>query len=180
MNAKQPFNFFTLFNLPSQFKVDKRALDEAYHQAQKKYHPDNFVTENDNVKASMAQESSRINDAYRALKSPSERAQHVLDINGIEFEFDTATVSDTEFLMQQMELREQLERIVEQKDLDRLEALEHDMQAELKRLEEEVANTLEGLTVVDGESLIAYVAKMQFMQKLLVEINHYFDELDDV
>ena len=53
-----------------------------------------------------------MNEAYRTLKSPVQRARHLLELHGVDVAFETNTAMPTEFLMQQMELREALEEAV--------------------------------------------------------------------
>ena len=50
-----------------------------------------------------------MNEAYRTLKDPVQRAKHLLELHGVDVAFETNTQMPTDFLMQQLELREELE-----------------------------------------------------------------------
>ena len=53
--------------------------------------------------------SATINESYRILKLPLTRAGYLLELVGIDSKADNETSSDTDFLMQQMMLRESIE-----------------------------------------------------------------------
>ncbi len=95
-------NYFSLFNLPSDFTLDSAALEAAYFAAQRQYHPDRFVNKSSSEKRSAEQKSADINEAYNALKNPLKRAQHLLALAGI----NTPEGADNALLMEMMELRE--------------------------------------------------------------------------
>ncbi|XP_014680601.1 PREDICTED: LOW QUALITY PROTEIN: co-chaperone protein HscB homolog, partial [Priapulus caudatus] len=57
------------------------------------------------------QHTSRINEAFNALKKPVERALYLLKLKGLDINFENETTMDAEFLMEQLELRESLAEI---------------------------------------------------------------------
>ena len=54
---------------------------------------------------------SYINEAYETLKNDYLKSIYLLKINGYEIDDQNTTISDPDFLMHQMELREELEEI---------------------------------------------------------------------
>ena len=72
-------------------------------------HPDRFAQAGDAERRASMQMTTRVNEAYRTLKSPVRRAQYLLELNGVDVGFETNTAMPREFLMEQMELRERLE-----------------------------------------------------------------------
>ena len=48
--------------------------------------------------------TTRVNEAYRALKDPVQRAKYILELNGVDVAFETNTQMPTDFLMQQLEI----------------------------------------------------------------------------
>ena len=113
-------NYFELFDIPVSFVVDLEKLAVSYRQLQQQVHPDKFVTSSAQERRLSIQYAARINDAYQVLKSPLKRAQYLLELNEFSTQ-DEDTAMDNAFLMEQMELRETLEKIsrAENPNLDR-------------------------------------------------------------
>ncbi|KJY84992.1 cobalamin 5'-phosphate synthase [Vibrio galatheae] len=104
-------NYFELFGLPSQFNLDGSLLSSQFRELQKKFHPDNFATASERDRLMAVQKAAQINDAYQVLKNPISRAEYILSLNGVEIRGEQQTMQDPMFLMEQMELREELEDI---------------------------------------------------------------------
>src|SRR6266481_6584082 len=115
---------FDLFGLPPAFAVDEVRLERAYREIQSRVHPDRFAQAGDAERRASLQWTTRVNEAYRALKNPVQRASHLLELQGVDVAFETNTAMPAAFLGQQMELREALENAIQRKDPKSLEALE--------------------------------------------------------
>lgn len=109
-------NYFELFGLPSQFQLDGSLLSSQFRELQKRFHPDNFASASERDRLMAVQKASEINDAYQVLKSPLSRAEYILAENGVDIRGEQQTMSDPMFLMEQMELREELEEIPSQSE----------------------------------------------------------------
>ena len=114
-------NHFDLFHLPQQFAVDMAALDAAYREVQAQVHPDRFVNATDAEKRVAMQWATRANEAYQTLKNPQKRAQYLCELNGADLKVESNTAMPMDFLMQQMEWREELEEARATKDGDLLD-----------------------------------------------------------
>src|SRR5436190_9808329 len=102
-------NPFELFGLTPAFSLDAEALEAAYREIQSRVHPDRFAHAGDAERRASLQWTTRVNEAYRALKSPVQRASHLLSLYGVDVAVETNTEMPAQFLMHQMELREALE-----------------------------------------------------------------------
>src|ERR1044072_9309025 len=118
--SSRPQSHFELFGLPIAFGLDQEALEKAYRDIQSQVHPDRFAHAGDAERRASLQWTTRVNEAYRTLKSPVQRGKHLLVLQGVDVAFETNTAMPTEFLMQQMELREKLEEAKDAKALDEL------------------------------------------------------------
>jgi molecular chaperone HscB len=99
-------NHFELFGLPVGYALDPELLAERFRALQSAVHPDRFASAPDQERRLSMQASTRVNEAFQTLKDPLHRAIYLLTLYA-----DTgaqATVQDTAFLMEQMELRETL------------------------------------------------------------------------
>src|SRR5678815_5772389 len=113
---------FALFGLPEDFSLDQQMLETAYRDIQSQVHPDRFAHAGDAERRASLQWTTRVNEAYRTLKNPVQRAKHLLELQGVDVAFETNTAMPPEFLMEQMELRERLEEAKDAKALDGLRA----------------------------------------------------------
>src|SRR3954451_10359610 len=129
-------NHFELFGLQAAFGIDSEVLEKAYREIQARVHPDRFAHAGDAERRASLQWTTRVNEAYRTLKDPVQRAKHLLELHGVEVAFETNTAMPPEFLMQQMELRETLE---EAKDASSLDTLRAGLRKQKHQLEEGIA-----------------------------------------
>jgi molecular chaperone HscB len=102
-------NFFTLLKLPEAFVIDLEKLDQSYQAIQKEIHPDRFASFDDETKLESIKKTAQVNDAYQTLKSPIRRAEYLLQLHGVNIHDEKYTAVPQDFLMQQMEWREELE-----------------------------------------------------------------------
>ena len=109
MNIDLTRNYFELFGLAHGYSIDQPQLAEKYRALQTELHPDRFANASDQERRISVQTTAYINEAYATLKSDLKRAHYLLQLSDIEFNADTETSSDAEFLMQTMELHEQVE-----------------------------------------------------------------------
>ncbi|MCK5092236.1 MAG: Fe-S protein assembly co-chaperone HscB, partial [Gammaproteobacteria bacterium] len=109
-------NYFEIFELPISFTIDLTLLVQRFRDLQQVVHPDRFASASDQERRISMQQSTRLNEAYQVLKDPLSRARYLLELNGIQWEDEQSTVSDTEFLMEQMELREVLSEVRGKRD----------------------------------------------------------------
>ena len=109
-------NFFTLLNLPEAFVVDLKKLDQHYQAIQKEIHPDRFASLNDETKMESVKKTAQVNDAYQTLKSSVRRAEYLLHLYGFDINDEKYTAVPQDFLLQQMEWREELETHTKNKE----------------------------------------------------------------
>ena len=164
---------FELFGLPAVFSLDQEMLEKAYRDIQSQVHPDRFAHAGDAERRASLQWTTRVNEAYRTLKSPVQRAKHLLELQGVDVAFETNTAMPPEFLMQQMELREKLE---EAKDAEALDALRVTLLKDKKALEGEIADAIDEKK--NYQTASQFVRKLQFLHRLDEEIDEAYESLD--
>ena len=117
-------NYFELFGLSTDFRIDLDELAKRYRDLQKVTHPDKFANASEQSQRIAMQSATQVNEAFQTLKDPLKRGQYMLQLSGRNADGENLTSSDTEFLMQQMALRESLEEAREAyeplEELDRL------------------------------------------------------------
>jgi len=114
-------NDFELFGLPEQFAQNLARIDARWKELQREAHPDRFAAQGQAAQRIAMQWSVRINEAYKRLKDPGKRAAYVCELRGSPIEAENNTAMPPEFLVEQMEWREELDEARNAEDLDRLE-----------------------------------------------------------
>lgn len=169
-------NYFQLFALPKQFDIDVQALEVNYRKIQSASHPDRFVSATADEKLQSMQTSTTANEAYRTLKNPATRAKYLLELQGINAISDTNTAMPMDFLMQQIEWREQLEDAKVAKDLPTLESLVIQLQAEAKSIQTELADLLD--TKKNDIAATETTRKLIFIDKVCADARQAIEQLE--
>jgi molecular chaperone HscB len=166
-------NHFELFGLVPAFALDVARLEAAYRDIQSKVHPDRFAHAGDAERRASMQMTTRVNEAYRTLKSPVQRAKYLLELNGVDVGFETNTAMPREFLMEQMEIREKLE---EARDVNALDLLQKDLLQEKKKLEVRIAQFVDIQHDYSGASDI--VRRLMFLERFGEDIDAAYESLE--
>lgn len=104
---KVDMNYFELFEIPIELKVDATALNPTYFRLSRKYHPDYFAQSSDAEQEEALEKSAQLNKAWQTFRQPDETIKYVLQLKGLLEEEEKYTL-DPVFLMEVMELNEQL------------------------------------------------------------------------
>jgi molecular chaperone HscB len=158
------------------FALDDLALERAYREIQSQVHPDRFAHAGDAERRASLQWTTRVNEAYRTLKDPVQRAKHLLELHGVDVAFETNTAMPNDFLMQQLELREALEEATARRNSARLEELRADLRASKCRLERELSTEIDGKK--DYARGAELVRKLMFLEKLDAEIDAAYETIE--
>lgn len=169
-------NHFELFGLAPAYALEAEALDRAYREIQANVHPDRHANGGDAARRAAMQWTTRVNEAYRTLKSPLERAKYLLELNGVDVAFETNTSMPPEFLARQMELREALEEAEARRDAAALDRLRAMLNAERRKIEGEIAERIDARRDYAGAS--GLVRKLKFFVRLDEEIDATFDAIE--
>jgi len=168
-------NYFDLLGIPTHFNVDLSVLDANYRKIQNEVHPDKFVTASASERLQSMQKATMTNEAYQTLKHPTSRARHLLELQGIATLEDSNTAMPADFLMTQMEWRENIEDAKNAKDIAALDAQLQQMRQEAKQLQLQLATELETNT----EQATLTVRKLSFIDKVSADVNALISKLED-
>jgi len=161
-------DYFALFQLKPQFKIDRQALESAYLTVQQKVHPDMHAQASDSDKRVSMQLSALANSAYRTLMNPIQRGLYMCARNGVDPQLETNTAMPAQFLMQQIEWRETLDDVRDQpSELDQL----------YKEVEQTRANLLKEVELAIDEASDFELAAKQL--RALLFIDKFSVELED-
>lgn len=164
-------NYFDIFGLPIRFELDGSLLASQYRELQRRFHPDNYATASERDRLMAVQKAAQINDAYQILKSPLARAEYILSLNGIEMHGERQTLQDPMFLMEQMELREELEEVRDEAALFDFDTKVSNMsRLQMSELKQELEQS-------QWELAADRIRKLKFIEKLKAEIEQAEERL---
>ncbi len=165
-------NYFHLFSLPESYQVDATALSQAYQRLQNQYHPDRHVGKPAEEQHRTLLMASEVNRGWKVLRSPVERAGHLLEIHTGQVE-TSGVVLAAAFLLEQIDWREQLEAAASESALLQIQ------QSTLQRLAEEGEKFAAALQRQEWTEARLYHAYMQFFQRLCEESLARLERLDE-
>lgn len=76
-------DYFTFFGLPRTLTVDAQDLERRFRELSRKFHPDYYYNAPPAERLASLERSSYLNDAYRTLRNPVLRIEHLLAIEGL-------------------------------------------------------------------------------------------------
>lgn len=170
---------FELFSLPQQYALEETVLAARYRNLQRNVHPDRYASASDQERRMSMQQATRINEAYEILGSPVKRGRYLLELRGYSPDDHKQSTDDAAFLMQQMELREQLEGVRQAPDpLAALDRLAGEIRTQSGLLEQALAEALDS-EPPNNEIALDIVLKMQFYVRLQAELQEMEADLED-
>lgn len=161
--------YFTLFQLEPQFDIDTNSLEQNYRTLAARFHPDRFASASAFEQKQAVMMSSTVNEAYRTLKNPTDRAAYLLRQQGIDADAPEHTSFAPEFLMQQMEWRETLAEARGGQDQTALTALDKEISGAQQELWRDLREAFRRQQYEDAAQL---VRQGRFLDKLKKEISN--------
>ncbi|MBJ2248605.1 MULTISPECIES: co-chaperone HscB [Pseudomonas] len=167
---------FALFELQPSFRLDLEQLATRYRELARGVHPDRFADASEREQRLALEQSASLNEAYQTLKSPAKRARYLLAMNGGELPLEV-TVHDPDFLMQQMQWREELEDLQDEADVAGVAVFKRRLKNAQDELNESFAACWDD--AVQREQAERLMRRMQFLDKLTYEVRQLEERLDD-
>ncbi|QCI22419.1 Fe-S protein assembly co-chaperone HscB [Buchnera aphidicola] len=104
-------NYFTLFDLPETFNINKKLLSKNFYKLQLQFHPDLFMNDSTFKKKMILEKSIEINKGYKILKNFSSRAIYFLSLRGFKISKETVILKNHSFLIEYFSFYEELENL---------------------------------------------------------------------
>jgi molecular chaperone HscB len=111
-------DYFTFLGLPRKLTLGAQELDNRFRELSRKFHPDYFYNAPPAERLASLERSSYLNDAYRTLRNPVSRIEHLLAIEGLpSAKSDDGAVTVPPALLEEVfSLNEELDEIREQRE----------------------------------------------------------------
>lgn len=163
---------FELFGLREQFAQDSAAIDARWKQLQGEVHPDKFAAQGASAQRVAMQWSVRVNQAYKRLREPLQRAAYLCERRGAPIEAESNTAMPADFLLEQMAWREALEEATSGQELDALDA-------QLVQARTATLSRIGSLLDVSGDAAAAarQVRALMFIERFAHDVESRFEQL---
>jgi molecular chaperone HscB len=113
-------DFFSFFGLPRKLTIAQDDLERRFRELSRKFHPDYYYNAPPAERLASLERSSYLNDAYRTLRTPATRIEHLLAIEGMpssKSEGSPAAAKVPPALLEEVfALNEELDEIREQRE----------------------------------------------------------------
>ena len=76
-------DYFSFLGVPRKLTLDAADLERRFRELSRKFHPDYFYNATPAERLASLERSSYLNDAYRTLRNPVSRVEHLLAIEGL-------------------------------------------------------------------------------------------------
>lgn len=76
-------DYFSFLGVPRKLALDGADLERRFRDLSRKFHPDYFYNASATERLASLERSSYLNDAFRALRNPVSRIEHLLAIEGL-------------------------------------------------------------------------------------------------
>ena len=145
MERRLPDNYFDFFEIPHRLSLDLKELERRFYALSRKWHPDRFARGPAEERHLALDASALLNDGYRVLRDPIQRANYLLKEHGFDIGEQQGKDVPAELLEEVFDLNMALEESDEAAIAEtrkRFEAMLSKIDSELERLGAEYDQTL--------------------------------------
>jgi molecular chaperone HscB len=102
-------DYFAVYELPRRLTLDTTELQKKFYAKSREWHPDRFVTAPPLEQNRALDMTSALNDGYRTLRDPVQRAEYLLSLEGFDIARQRSSNVPPELLEEVFELNMMLE-----------------------------------------------------------------------
>lgn len=171
---------FETLGVEPRFDLDDTALADRHRALSKTLHPDRYAGKPAAERRMALDRAITVNEAFRALKDPIQRAESLLSRLGVKTGELEEPKPSPMLLMEMMEVREELAEAHKAKDLDRVGAVADRMREKerdvLSRLREGFAQVSEAGA---AQELVPVLGELRYVRRFFEELDAIEEQLMD-
>lgn len=166
--------YFDLFEIPVQLKVPKDAIRQKYFALSRQTHPDYFINQGEEAQQKALDGSAQLNKAFKTFNDVDETIKYVLTLKGLLTENEKYELPPP-FLMQMLELNEELAEAAMDDDADSRNRVMQSVQQTENEIYEPVKNIIEHYQEgVTTEKELLQVKDYYFKKKYIERLKQQF------
>ena len=159
-------NYFEILDHEVNFVVDAKQLSKKHRHLQTQFHPDKFSNKSKEEQDHSENMSALINEAYSTLTNPMKRALYLLELNGDPLLEGDQPVLDEEFLVEILELNEEIDDADCEADIEALKVVAEE---KISELHEKLKMCFDEKRIPDAKMI---VAKMQYFHNVKDQLKY--------
>jgi molecular chaperone HscB len=164
---------FEVLGLPRTFGLDLKAAEKAHRDLSRALHPDKYAAAGASERREALTKAADVNEAWRIVRDPVRRAEALFQLAGVEVGETKEPKPDPELLMEVLEKREALADAKTARDAAKVHALEEEIEAREKKIEEALATA----KAFDA-ALVVKLGEMRFYRRFLDEASAVLEQLE--
>lgn len=175
---------FAILGLEPRFDLDVAAAEVRHRELSRTLHPDRHAGSPAAERRQALSLAIEVNDALRILKDPVRRAEALLQRSGVRpAEEGREPPASPEFLMDMLELREELSAAQGAADLVKLQSIAKRVAAREAEVERDLSSAFSALAKdsdspsSQGEQIAKKLGELRYFRRLLSEARAIEDEL---
>jgi molecular chaperone HscB len=129
-----PHNYYDFFEIPHHLSIDLKDLEGRFYALSRKWHPDRFARAAVEERQQALDASAILNDGYRVLRDPIQRANYLLKENG----FDVGEQQSKDVPPELLEEVFELNMALEEADTPAIEAARRKFEKMQQAIDEEL------------------------------------------
>lgn len=164
---------FAILGFGRSYDLHPAKVEEAFKSLSRKLHPDRFARATPQERRFSLEQTTLLNDAYRTLKDPVRRAEHLLELRGVAMGEGSRVQMAPEFLEQTLADREKLLEAKAAGGAEAVQAMAKDVRARRDSTLTQIAQQLRALEA-------GAQAELGPVTELLARLRYYARYLDEV
>ena len=161
-------NYFEIFGLPIQLKVNKTDLPKRFFELSRKFHPDFYANSTPSEKEKVLQITANLNKAFKTFQNEDDTMKYVLQLKGL-LEEEEKYQLPPDFLMEVLEINEKVMDAEDDPDLklhlqSAIDKLQTDIHEPVKEI---IEHYQDGITT---EKELLQVKEYYYKKKYLTRI----------
>lgn len=166
-------NYFEIFGIPIQLKVDKNELPKKYFELSRTFHPDFYANTTPSEQHRALEITANLNKAFKTFQNPDDTIKYVLQLKGL-LEEEEKYQLPPDFLMEVLEINEKLMDAVDSDETKlNLQSAIDNLQAEIyEPVKKTVEHYQDGVTT-EKELLQVkeYYYKKKYLHRIQQQLN---------
>ena len=166
-------NYFEIFGLPVQLKVDKTDLPKRFFELSRKFHPDFYANSTPSEQNRALEITANLNKAFKTFQDPDDTIKYVLQLKGL-LEEEEKYQLPPGFLMEVLEINEKLMDASDDDEIKvNLQSAIDDLQSTIYApVKEIIENYKDGITTEEELLQVKeYYYKKKYLHRIQQQLN---------